>query len=293
MSESLQDHENIRQMQIAIEKATDIVAGPGSNPLEVFPDPSDKERRADVVWGDDLSEEQQAAFRGVMAELGPGRESNIGPEEAGVGTDYVALFEGGQAHKMIAELNIIDRAGVNPPSQYVVSGSTGRSISDAEIQSVANLLDIDPSEVANNEYVLAEQVVRMREGFVPAPISGMDSEQYCYSHIGNLNGIPVSSLGIKRIPRDGGGYNQLSNQSKIELLHEMYEREVAIVTSATYQPSNEVAATNARETTGREAHVLSYGTHELAKVKGTDPAEPPIAQLGAEAYKTAQLLSTV
>lgn len=287
-------------MQETVEKAADIIAGPGSNPLEVFPNPAAKERRADVVWGEELTLAEQAAFRGVIAELGPGRQGNVGPVEAGISSSYVALSEGGQVHKMIAQLNIIDNPDTPQPAAYFVSGSTGRSISDAEMQSAAPLLGIEYSDVANNECELALQAVQTREGFVSSVSQELieRKEGYSIHYVGSLNGVPVNLMSVNRLHNEEGGYKQISNQEKIEIVggllgSEDLNTDVALVTSATYQPSNQIAAVKAENASGLRAHILSYGTHELARVKGIDPVEPSIAQLGAEAYKTAKLLQEV
>jgi hypothetical protein len=296
-NEALSNHENVRNIQIAIEKATEIVAGgPGANPLEVFPDPADKERRADVVWGEDLSEAQQEAFRGVMAELGPGRTHNVGPNELGLEHDnYVALFEGGQPHKMIAQLDMIDKPddGHSRPYSLVVSASTGRKLGDAEKSGAAKLLGIEVEEVADTEYGVAEQIIKLRDGFTaPEIYNHTDGQGYSLEYAGRLNGTPVTLMGIDRIPTEGDRYRQLSNQEKMEIVAENNSH-VAFVTSATYQPSNQIAAAKAEAAITpfrTDIHVCTYGTEELARVKNTEPVEPQIAQLGAEAFKTAKLL---
>jgi hypothetical protein len=294
---SYQEHENIRNIQIAIEKATEIVAGgPGANPLEVFPDPADKERRADVVWGEDLTEAQQEAFRGVMAELGPGRKHNVGPNELGLEHDnYIALFEGGQPHKMIAQLDMIDKLeeGHNRPHAMVISASKGRSLGEAERIGAAKLLGLKPEEVSDTEYGVARQIIKRRSGYTPEEVyNHKEGEGYSLMYAGRINGTPVTMMGIDRIPTEGGRYRQLSNQQKMEIVAENNSH-VAFVTSSTYQPSNQIAAAKAEATVTSfrtDIHVCTYGTEELARVKGTEPVEPSIAQLGAEAYKTAKLL---
>ena len=61
---------------------------------------------------------------------------------------------------------------------------------------------------------------------------------------------------------------------------------IAVVTSATYQPSREVAAALASSGSERTIGVATYGTRLLAEVKGGDaPAPAPINQLPGEFYK--------
>lgn len=284
MSEmNLDNQERIETMKNAINKAAEIIAGPGANPLEVFPDPRAKERRADVVWGVELTEDQQEAFRDVMAELGPGRDYNIGPDDTSFAeAGYIALFEGGQPHKMIAQLNIVDEAK-NRPALFVFSGSPDRKLGEGEKSIAARLLRINEDEVADYEFDLAEQIVCAQPNF--------EKEYSPKSNtIGTLDGTPVRMMSIGRTYNEDGSYTQLSNKEKMELVSkEGYS--VGFVTSATYQPSNELSAIEASSVTGADIRVLTYGIHELARVKGEPASQPTIAQLGAEAHKVAQLLT--
>jgi hypothetical protein len=304
MSESLQNHENIQAITNAISKAAEIVDGPGADPIEVFPNPAAKERRADIVWGDDLSPEQQAAFRGVMAELGPGRESNFTSLDAGLGhSNYVAVLEGGQPHKMIAQINMmanpVDNDYFNPlPSAYYVTGATARQLSEQERSIAAELLGIHPSDSASTEFGVAEQVVESRSDFRrSAKTTLRNTEAYSMSSeaIGYVGGVPVWLIGVNRVYDGAGDYDQLTSEDKMKIVAAETDNElpVAFVTSATYQPSNNIAAAKVEKDLGVTAKVLSYGTHELARVKGGEPATPSIAQLGGEAYKTALLISTL
>lgn len=292
MSEVNDQSERLRVMQTAIEKAAEITSGcVGADPLEVFPDPSTKERRADVVWGADLTEDEQEAFRGVLSEIGPGRKYNVGPKDSGLQDNgYVALFEGGQPHKMIAQLNVVAQDS-EQPSVYILSGSPERVLGETEKTIGAKLLGIEADQVAGNELAMAEQIVRSQLGFEPAQnqdteTSSTESTKYDLKMIGHLEGRPVQLMAISRQYNEDGSYKQLSNTEKIQTVAKEGQP-VALVTSATYAPSNEVAVAKS----GVEAVVLTYGTVELAKVKGEPVSEPSIAQLGAEAFKATQLLA--
>lgn len=284
-------HERVESMHTAIERATEIVTGEiGANPLETFPNPADKERRADVVWGSHLTSEQQEAFRGVMAELGPGREKNVGPVELGLNDQgYIAVLEGGQPHKMIAELEVVSNTD-RQPSAIILAASPDRKLGEAEQAIGVKLLDIDPQASPTTEKEMAEQIIKTQDNFetVDAVIPEVDIPEYSLELIGRLGGMPVKIMGIKRIYTDRTNYIQLTNEHKIATIGREGDN-VALVTSATYQPSNDVAAARARRnsTSGTEYLVMSYGTHKLAEVKGEEPAKPTIAQLGAEAYKAA------
>ena len=303
MTEFDQSQEYIQKIQFAIEKATEIVAGPGTDPFAVFPNPADKERRADVEWDPMLSEAEEEAFRGVMSELGIGRERSIGPGEAGLSNDnYVAVFEGGQPHKLIAQLNIVDNPDEPRPGQYIVTGATGRILGQAEKENAANLLGIDIEQVGETEYDLAVATVSARNGFEPAAhrttAENNGDQWHSEETLGTLNGALVKALAIKRVEDPGDRSPQWTNQEKMEKVvrdvkasYRGLPIKVAFVTSSTYQPSNEIEAAAASLNTDGDVRVLSYGTHELAAVKGVDPVVPAINQLGGEAYKTAAKLA--
>jgi hypothetical protein len=65
---------------------------------------------------------------------------------------------------------------------------------------------------------------------------------------------------------------------------------IGFVTSNTYKPSRTLAALAASKGFDqRPSVVVSYGTKELAEVKGTQEVPPSINQLAAEAYEAAKV----
>lgn len=286
MSEFDTSNERIRTISIAIDRATEIVTGSGQDPLEVFPDPKDAERRADVVWGSDLSEDQQDAFRSVMADLGPGRLYSTSPDDLYLEDGkYVAVFEGGQPHKMIAQLDIVDNATARP-SEYIFTASPDRVLGDKERELGAKLLGIEVENAPENEFEMALAVVQTRPGFEFSH-ELVDSElDGSIVNIGSLDGRSVSILPILRDYKEDGSYTQLNNKDKMTLAWGRAEN-IVFVTSSMYQPSCELAAIQATRE-GSTTYVASYGAEELARVKGEALALPSIAQLGAEAHKAAE-----
>src|ERR1039458_2814685 len=105
-------------------------------------------------------------------------------------------------------------------------------------------------------------------------------------------------MGVKRIYEEEGStqYTQASNGAKIRQVIAFRDVDdplpkIGLVTSATYQPSNVISANMVAQVTGANVQVLSYGTETLAKVRGTQPEQSALIQLGGEAYKTAVLLA--
>jgi hypothetical protein len=137
-------------------------------------------------------------------------------------------------------------------------------------------------------------------------------------------GKPVIAMRVDRFPDpenpdDASKYIQPSTAQKIGFAAGFVEDEdiinygrdvvncVALVTSATYEPTCTLAALKAEDKVSESegnlvgnthaytlsdihAHVLSYGTIALAKVKGEEPKQPSLSQLATEAYKTAKML---
>lgn len=289
MSELDQTSE-IERIQQALHRATEAIK-PGGDPFEVFPNPRDKERSADIVWGANLSTEQEEGFRAAMAEIGPGRTHNVGAEHWGLeDNNFVALTEGGQPHKMIAELNVLlgsddDHPVATRPAAYVVSGSPDRDLNETEQAISKALLGV----AGKNEQEVAELAVSTRSEFTPVePVALHDGIKWSMTWFGMLDGRPVYSMGIKRLDPDGEKQPKVTTKEKMEIVSEIVDGiPVAFATGATTVPSAEVAAHDSDV----EVFVLSYGIEELAKVKGTDPIPPAINQLGAEAYKTAAFLA--
>jgi hypothetical protein len=154
-----------------------------------------------------------------------------------------------------------------------------------------------------------------------AGLSGPDQ----FVELGTIaGGKPVIAMRVDRFPDpenpdDASKYIQPSNAQKIGFATGFVEDEditnygrdvvncIALVTSATYEPTCTLAALKAEEKVSESednlvgnrhayvlndinAYVLSYGTVALAEVKGEESKQPGLNQLAAEAYKTAQML---
>jgi hypothetical protein len=326
----------IIRIQQALARVTEVVAGRSdADPLEVFPNPRSEERRADVAFDSTrLTPEQEADFRTAMAELGPGREESTGAQAAWLPEGYNAVLEGGQAHKMIAELALVLEDEVQPRQIFITGGV--RQLGDKERELTAKLLEIEVEEVGDTEFDVACQIIKLHPAFEPIPegargFLGGDPSKYDASYdldedpdtyslgmrldtdqfiqLGaSLGGIHVVAMRVDRFPdpehpNDSSKYIQPSNTQKMVFATEFlgvseqmkYGRKavmnVALVTSATYEPSCTLAALEAENVDDDiRGHVLTYGTVALAAVKGEDPKQPDLNQLAGEAHKVAKML---
>lgn len=291
--ESGSAQEKIIQFENNIGRALDILGKTGEDPLTVFPDPSDEERRMDVQWRIDMTEGLEQGFRDNAAELGFGREENIGPADLDVKDGYIAVLEGGLPHKMSAELALvgIDDETTPTPSKIIFAVNHERELKDTEQQLAKNQLGLEDDSLPSTEYDLAIAILQQQEKFDPIsdesyPPVPVDHGDYTMVTAGTLSGVPVQLLGTFK------SRGRVNNQTKIEIAAASSSaQEVVMFTSSTYQPTNELQALKAEENTGRTTYVATYGIKELAKAKGEADVKPPeLNQLGGEYYKLAKLL---
>ena len=296
------------RMQTGLSHAVEAIAGNAdADPFAIFPDPSAKERRADVEFPTELTPDQELAFRSAMVELGIGRTTNRGAEEVGLSEGYTALMEGGQGHKMVAELNLI-MDSETLPGQLIISGDSGRKLPEAERGVTAGVLGIEEGVVGETEADVAAQVLTLHKDFQPEepqvlPIGYTQNGEITtevtgqFVRIGSIRGIPAIVMRIDRElnnPEDATqGFRRPDNKTKMYIVSQVEGvGEIGFATSSTYQPSIEVDAVRAGKM-GARVKVPTYGTHELARVKSEEPAEPTVSQLAAEAFKTAKQLQSL
>ncbi len=312
--------ETLEKQAHTLAEAISIVAPENSttSPLEVFPEPG--ERRADTEFS--LPPHQEKAFREAMARLGIGRETNLSASEVGLKDGYVAIIEGGQAHKMLAELNVVLADKSIRPTAIIVAASPDRVIPEPENDKAkekevtAKVLGIDVENVGANEYDVAMQVAesitifhKIAKHYHPigydleGNVSGdYNSEQF--KQIGFIGNALVVMLRVDRKYSEGGKYETLGARGLIEVVNGYLNLRatggnLGFVTSATYQPSREIDAASAmieieRQGNSRNVGVITYGTQELAKVKKEDyPAPVALGQLAGEAHKAAKQLEAL
>lgn len=296
------------RLKEGLARAVESITGDATqNPIEVFPNPADKERRQDIEFGVELSEDQEVAFRDAMSEIGIGRETNRDAATVGLEEGYLALLEGGQSHKMLAELNITSESVVKL-GVIIMSGDSERAISDKEQTLTAKVLGLSAEDVGTTEYEVAEQVFRAHHDFVAQEevvlpygytIDGKLTHESTgqFRQIGMVGDVPAVVMRIDREwHEDEAGnrsFKRPDNFAKMCIISEVDGVDsIGFVTSSTYQPSNEIDAIRASKATDVVIKVPTYGTAELAIVKQESMPEPPaLNQLAGEAYKASQQLS--
>ncbi len=278
-----------------------------ADPLDVFPAPA--ERRADDP-GLDLDERQERALRETVAGLGFGRESNRTMSELGISSGHVIL-EGGQAHKMMAEALLVVSDKEAAPASITLSASPFRKVAGAEAELTSRVLGIAEDQLGATEYDVARQVAERVPGYVALvqeevlPVAYDIDNGFAVSEqssgqlvtIGHIGAAPVLLLRVDRENYvDDTGKPKYRNQPGTadiivivdSALSNKDTTPVAFVTSGTYQASREVDGARAALVTGRAVGIPTYGTAQLAMIKGeTVPAPGPINQLPGELHKMA------
>lgn len=280
-------NEQLRLMQEGVAEIKEIVAVPLELPGE---------RRADSVLPDgyEPTEEKEAAIRAIAAEkLGIGTDEDLTLEKAGLSKDGLAIIEGGQSHKMLAELAVALEDGYTGP--LVITATEHRVIKqtadDEKVRERANtaaLLGITEEEVGDTELAVAVQVAESLPGF-DATTASQDSENNLVK-LGEINGREVFVYAIPReYYTDAEGKQKFTQPSVIDQAR--FFRDVlgaggaALVTSSTYFSSRTISANG-------EFGVAAYCPATLARVRGQEAtaAQPDFAQILSEVAKTDKLL---
>lgn len=291
-----------------LSSAAEVIApGSGLSPLEVFTAPSE---RRDDDQGLVLDSDQEYRLREIVAELGFGRTTDKTAEMAGLHEGYVAVIEGGQAHKVKAQEELCDGAGT-----LIFSATPNRKITkQVERESSARILGIDVTEVGETEYDVVRQIAESQPGFIPLPegdialpfsydiddnyqVGSEESGQFV--QIGTRGSRPVIMLRIDRDNSEEAGKQKDRKQPGSadvmtiisSVLSQIGDDETSIgfITSSTYEASRSIDALRSGLKTERQTEVIAYGTARLAAVKGEEmPAPGPINQLSGELYKVAK-----
>lgn len=163
----------LEQMEADLTDATDAYFGePGHSPGEL-PNPREYDRRADIP-SIDLPPDRDQTFRAAMSRLGLGREWDEGAEAAHLSSGWTAVVEAGQAHKDIAELDVLFHSliaedGVRPRA-IIFTASPDRLIEGDERIMTARVLSspdhpFNVDDVPPNEYELARLILTRLPGF--------------------------------------------------------------------------------------------------------------------------------
>jgi hypothetical protein len=295
----------LMRAQSVLRRTVEIVSpdAPEADPLTVFPAPNEL-RASDP--GMVLSEEQAADLRDYASELGFGRVEDRTLSEQGLINANV-IIEGGQPHKMAAELGVVLDDDIAKPNRIYVFASPHRQISNpSEIASSERLF----GEAFNTEFDVAEHMIESAPGFQPDeyPIQfgydihanhqvvNMETGQFIMKGWIGGAAIILAKVDRENYNEEGKSKYRLQPQTKdlikivgsIQLQEDDSINPIAVATSSAYELSRTVDAVSAGLEIERSTGVVAYGTKRLAEKKGEDaPAPGPINQLPGELHKLA------
>lgn len=289
-----------------LHRAVEVVAPqtPDADPLEVFPAPG--EVRAEDT-GMLLTAEQVADLRECAAELGFGRETDRTLSEQGL-RGAVVIIEGGQPHKMKAEMLMVTEDSTAHPKRIYVAASPHRELTNSAEQESARR---QVGEVPQTEYDVAGMLIESLPGFKADEYSlNFGYDIHNDFHVTNENTGQFTMKGwlgqtaviLMKVDRDNyledgkSKYRLQPGTADLIAIVDGVQRQeddsvspITLATSGTYEPSRTVDAVRAALALSRITGVVSYGTERLAAVKGEQTAAPgPIDQLPGELNKLAQ-----
>jgi hypothetical protein len=198
------------------------------------------------------------------------------------------VIEGGQSHKMLAELTLALASSHTGP--IVVSSTEYRAIkltaNDEKVrerENTAKLLGISEETVGNTEFAVALQVIERLPGF---ELSHDDVAIEDLVKVGTVNGRDIFLYSIPRMSYTAENGEQKYRQPSISDQTLYIQRitnapDAALVTSSTYFSSRAVGSK------GR-FKIAAYSQARLAWVRGQQNVnpQPDIAQVLAEVAKT-------
>ncbi|MBP7821018.1 hypothetical protein KA043_02850 [Candidatus Saccharibacteria bacterium] len=247
--------------------------------------------------------EKELEIRGLASNLGIGRSEDLGLSEAGFPEDSLVIVEGGQGHKMLAELKLSLEYGSGP---IIISASRHREVkSEKEIDTTSVVLGIEKDYVGSTEYEVASQIARLaglvdfdgtetEVSAIPHGLRGKPNdgeEQGSVIKIGTINGRDVCMYDVPREYYDDDGQAKYRQPSPSEQVENMAKIDgvssVVLATSSTYMISRLASIVSA----GNNSGVIAYGAHSLARAKKeAKPTEPSLEQILAEVSRAEKLI---
>ena len=282
------------------------------NPLEVFPKPSEV-RNEDP--GLNLNDEQEAKLRAAVSQLGFERPTDEALSDVGLQGAHV-IIEGGQPHKIVAELLMVVEDEAARPKTIVLSASPHRKITnDAEKASARKQLGQEPETEYDVSCSIAAKFIpnfapHAEEKVLPVGYDIHNNFALVEEPTGQFVEIGmVGETNVVMMKIDGEAYKDEKGKERrhqpgtagvlriiagaSETLGDN-EAPLAFVTSGTYQPSRTVDAARVALETNRVVGVATYGTQRLAEVNGTEIPEPRrLEQLPGELHHMANQVAAL
>jgi hypothetical protein len=280
--------------------------------------PQLKTIRAETDVPDYFNDAHFNQFRGILAELGFGRDTDVTPAEAGMQNGFTAMLQGGLAWKIDSEIKVAtesEKAIAHGP--VVLTLSPYRRITPSEQAYLHNKgidLSEDSSELdlgialisnqsgfAGYDYGKKVDVLfeynpeELADGFSFEPVTNEGANNPTTMLIGYLNGQPVYVMQVLRAYNEAGKFKQPSTLVLSQLVSGLinqttgqYPSFMANVGGATY-PSLDISPEG--NIIFEQASIptilgdVKYGTLTLAGLKKGQPSPPNNANTLSEVIK--------
>ena len=311
--------ENLREKYKQIAKSlVEVVGG-----LQL---PELKTIRAETDVPDYFTDAHFIQFRGILAELGFGRDTDVTPAEAGMQNGFTAMLQGGLAWKIDSEIKVAtDSESAIAHGPVVLTLSPYGQITPAEqaylhkkgvhLSEESSELDLGIALISDqsgfNGYDYGKKVdalfeynpEELADDFSFDPETNEGAENPTTMLIGYLNSQPVYVMQVLRAYNEAGKFKQPSTLALSQLVSGLirqttgqYPSYMANVGSATY-PSLDIGPEGnkifAQDGIPTILGDVKYGTETLAELKGARPSPPSDANVLSEVIKFVKYLNKI
>lgn len=272
--------------------------------VDIFPESTElRDHGLPPNWNAD----QTTKILAAVEPLGIGRESDLTIGALGLGYPVCAFIEGGQPHKIWAEVETMLVDAQDTVARIIVSASPYRNIVDIKEQASARR-QLNTDVVPENEYAVARALVETVPGFhalehdevlplsyaLGGDLTVGDEPTGQFVRVGVINGQQdVVMFRVDREYYEEAGkrrYRQPGPTQVMTITSNALAKgttadkkmSLAFVTSNTYLASRTVDGVLAGLATGRLIGVAAYGTKRLAAVKGEKQSVTPLNQIPGE-----------
>lgn len=274
-----------------------------------------------------LSKEETDQLVASAGELGFGAAGDVSPSSVGLRHGYTAFVEGGQAHKVMAEI-VVSQDPEARPRSIIIAGSL-RGIKAAEERRVTSAIcQIPEEQVGQTEYEVALQIAAAAESFEPLEggpvnlpfkydidannqVSRVEEDQEPsgqFVRVGTINDAEVILMRIDREDYiDDSGAPKFRKQpnsfAALQIIGDVMEAageehgQLALCSSGTYAPTRKARVARASLESHHEIRFTAYGTETIGAVRKAvmpeDEWTAPVNQVPEELaglYRETELL---
>lgn len=235
----------------------------------------------------DLTGEERQQLIDCAQEFGFARPEDLSPSEAGLKHGYYAFIEGGQSHKVMAEIVTTLNDDKATPDMIIIAGSKREIKAEAEVNMTAKICGVNESELGKTEYDVAFQIASSIPGIEVEPshlpmsydihndnaVSAEATGQFIrVGYVAGNTQVVVALVDRNELP-DGKYDKQPNSGQMVGILDKLLElhgdttAQIGMASSGTYQPTRSLRVASQGLDTQRDIKFYSYGTETVGAVR--------------------------